>query len=296
MLKKQARGYGMISVQQINDLSAYGIAVIAGERSHGRCVDHSSLGRQSNGILYIYSGEATFAWDGGRAYYSDGDLVFLSKGAKYRMTYTAERTSFVVVNFELRDREGQALSFFEGIVKPQMHQRREEIKRLMDAFCACADLQGLGVLLRRKELLYRALGMILMSGNELDARGGTLGRIAEGVRLLEQTYLENLPISTFAEASRVSVTHFRNLFQRQFSMSPLKYRIRLRIERAYELLSEGDFTVSEAAYASGFENLGYFSRCYRSIVGQSPAETKRHWQGEPSQINAQKQSSKQALE
>lgn len=268
----------MISVQQINDLNALGITVISGERARNRSVDHSSVGRQSNGILYLYSGEATFALDGGSACFSEGDLVFLSKGAKYRMTYTAERTSFVVVNFELCDREGQRLSLLEGIVKPEMRQRREELERLMDAFRACADLQGISALLRKKELLYRALGMIFQSGNELAAHGNVGNRIAEGVRLLEQTYLESLPISTFAKASRVSVTHFRNLFQKQFSVSPVKYRIRLRIERARDLLSEGDFTVAEAAYASGFENLGYFSRCYRHIVGQSPAATKKQRQ------------------
>ena len=79
----------------------------------------------------------------------------------------------------------------------------------------------------------------------------------------------------YAEASHVSVNTFRNLFQKQFGMSPLKYRNYLRIERAKELLCEGSFTVAEVAYASGFENIGYFCRYYRQITGESPSETKK---------------------
>ena len=94
--------------------------------------------------------------------------------------------------------------------------------------------------------------------------------------MLEQTYLENLPIEKYAAVSHVSVNTFRSLFQKQFGTSPLKYRNSLRIERAKELLNEGGFTVAEVAYASGFENIGYFCRYYRRITGESPGETKRN--------------------
>ena len=93
--------------------------------------------------------------------------------------------------------------------------------------------------------------------------------------MLEQTYLENLPIEKYAAESHVSVNTFRSVFQKQFGMSPLKYRNYLRIERAKELLSEGCFTVTEVAYASGFENIGYFCRYYRQLTGEAPGQTKR---------------------
>ena len=267
----------MISMQHLGDIGIFGVTVVSGERAMGRSVDHTAKERQNHGILYIFTGEATFVTDTGETLcFADGDLVLLSKNARYRMTYTAKSTSFVVVNFDLCDRGGEEIKLFDGITRIEMHEKRDEVERLMRSFCSSGALKSMTAMLRKKELLYRALGLIFGSESVLIAHGGFGGRIAEGVRLLEQTYLENLPISTFASASRVSVTHFRNLFQKQFSTSPLKYRIRLRIERARELLSEGDFTVAEAAYACGFENLGYFSRCYRRLIGQTPAQTKKN--------------------
>ena len=43
---------------------------------------------------------------------------------------------------------------------------------------------------------------------------------------------------------------------------------------------EGEFTVAEVAYASGFENIGYFCRYYRHITGETPGETKKRNQNE----------------
>ena len=50
---------------------------------------------------------------------------------------------------------------------------------------------------------------------------------------------------------------------------------RERAERAKELLADGTHTVSEVAYACGFENVGYFCRYYRDTVGEAPGETRK---------------------
>jgi transcriptional regulator GlxA family with amidase domain len=50
----------------------------------------------------------------------------------------------------------------------------------------------------------------------------------------------------------------------------------LRIERARAMLSETGCSVTEAAYACGFENLGYFCKYYKKITGESPGSTKRN--------------------
>ena len=98
--------------------------------------------------------------------------------------------------------------------------------------------------------------------------------IAEGVKLLQQTYLENLPIETFAKQSNVCLSAFRQLFNKQYGTSPLKYRNTLRIKRAQQLLENGDSTVAEVAYASGFENVGYFCRYYKKVTGKTPKQNK----------------------
>jgi transcriptional regulator GlxA family with amidase domain len=47
-----------------------------------------------------------------------------------------------------------------------------------------------------------------------------------------------------------------------------------RIKRACQLLQTTDKTVAEIAYASGFTDPKYFSRCFKQSTGQSPTEYK----------------------
>ena len=97
--------------------------------------------------------------------------------------------------------------------------------------------------------------------------------ILPGALMLQQTYLENFPISKYAEACNISLTSFRSLFTQKYGMSPLQYRNHLRISRAVAMLQEGSCTVAEAAYASGFDNIGYFCRYYKKITGETPKTT-----------------------
>ena len=50
---------------------------------------------------------------------------------------------------------------------------------------------------------------------------------------------------------------------------------RVRLKRAYKLLTTTTKTVSEIAYEVGFENLSYFSRCFTEIYEKSPSEIRK---------------------
>lgn len=126
-----------------------------------------------------------------------------------------------------------------------------------------------------EELAYRLLGTVCSENMTLLA--GHLGdsRILPGVLLLKQSYLENIPVERFARACSISISLFRELFKRQYGVSPVQYRNQLRIGRAQQLLRDGGCTVAEAAYASGFENIGYFCNYYKKVTGCRPGQTAR---------------------
>ena len=263
------------NIRAADDLHIFDISIISGIRACGRTIDLTRCGRNNNGFCFVWDGEATF-FDGQKTIVvSNGELVFLPKHKKYRMKYTAPSTTFVVVNFDLCDKNNNDIALFDDIVLVAKDDVTRRIAKIITNFELCSISKTTETTFRRKELMYRLFGTIYAPRFSLATRSEISEQIAEGVYLLEQTYLENLPITKYAEASHVSVNTFRNAFQKEFGTSPLKYRNRLRIERAKELLSENGFTVAEAAYSSGFENMGYFCRYYRQVTGESPGETKR---------------------
>lgn len=250
------------------------VVINSGIRLQGRTYKKQRNGRTRHGFLYVWSGEATFyLGKGSTVTVTDGQLLYLPKGLKYKMQYTGESTTFVVVNFELFREDAQPFWLFEDITLVAKEDTAHTFAGIMAKLEACSAAQNMAGQFRRNELVYRLLATIY-SDHRLFETEKQYTQISKGVLLLKQTYLENLPIEMFAKACSISESSFRQLFHKQYGMSPLQYRNNLRINRARELLEYDNCTVAEAAYASGFENLGYFCRYYKKLTGQTPKQTK----------------------
>lgn len=87
--------------------------------------------------------------------------------------------------------------------------------------------------------------------------------------ILEFWY-ENRKISYYAKLCNISEAHFRKLFREYIGMSPVDYRNDIRLSNARNKLQSGEFSVSEAAYESGFSNLSFFTRLYKKKYGHTP--------------------------
>ena len=264
----------MLGSAFFEDLQIKNISVLSGVRTRGRTVDFSTAGRRTHGMLYLSRGECTFFLNTGEVVsVREGELAYLPKYKKYHMQYTGEETAFILVNYELYGKEGEELFLFDTIMPTAKDDVTHTIVKIMSGFVSCGASRTVHATIRKKELMYRTLALIYA---ELapTSQGERCPTIENGVRLLEQTYLEDLRMEEYAKACFVSVNTFRSLFLKHFGTSPLKYRNRLRIERARELLLDGTFTVAEVAYASGFKNVGYFCRYYRAMTGETPTETR----------------------
>lgn len=266
----------MVDSQSFENICISDVTVISGVRPANRTIDHRLNGRQNHGFLYIRSGRANFRTESGLSLtVNEGELLFIPKGLRYRMQYTAESTDFVVVNLEMFEKGGRDIALSGDIQVLAREDGTHRIAQIMTSLEICGASPNLSAALRRKELVYRLLGAVCESGSPFASGKAEYPQIAAGAFLLEQSFLENIPVSRLAEASGVSVSSFRSLFVKQYGMSPVQYRNRLRVDRAATLLSEGSCTVAETAYACGFDNIGYFCRYYKKIMGETPRETRQ---------------------
>jgi AraC family transcriptional regulator len=83
---------------------------------------------------------------------------------------------------------------------------------------------------------------------------------------------ENVSLGDLAEAACVSRFHFARLFRVSTGNSPMAFLLRLRVERAKEMLRRGDAKIAEIAAALGFFDQSHFARSFRRVVGVSPRE------------------------
>ena len=257
------------------DIYVGNVKILSGIRPSGRMTDHRGVGRARHGLLYIYSGEARFEEIGKRKVIAkNGDLLYIPKLCKYKMEYSADSTTFVLADFDIKSNAGEDLCLSEEISVLLNDNRGKRVISVMSALETTSPTENPIAIIKQKELLYKLLGIIFEDNAAVAFDSGKFSPILKGALLLQQTYLENIPISEFAKASNISISSVRALFTEKYGMSPIQYRNRMRIKRAESLLEEGSCTVSEAAYASGFDNIGYFCRYYKKITGETPSRIK----------------------
>lgn len=102
---------------------------------------------------------------------------------------------------------------------------------------------------------------------------------SEKLRKIVELMADNLdePFSAvdLAKAAGLSVRQVERLFLRHMNMTPGRYYMRLRLERARELLRQTNLPILDVAIATGFTSHSYFAQSYRLQFGRPPSEERR---------------------
>jgi AraC-like DNA-binding protein len=97
-------------------------------------------------------------------------------------------------------------------------------------------------------------------------------RVAKAIRQLRSEYRVPLRVPDLAKAAGMSVSSFHEHFKAVTGTTPLQYQKDLRLIEAHALLTVLSHTVSEAAYAVGYESPNHFSRDYSKKFGVPPSK------------------------
>jgi AraC family transcriptional regulator of adaptative response / methylphosphotriester-DNA alkyltransferase methyltransferase len=73
----------------------------------------------------------------------------------------------------------------------------------------------------------------------------------------------------------VSINHLIKLFKQHTNFTPTQYITKIRVDKAEELLKQGDISILEIAYATGFKSLSNFYKCFKNQTGYTPSEYKK---------------------
>jgi AraC-like DNA-binding protein len=96
----------------------------------------------------------------------------------------------------------------------------------------------------------------------------------EAIRLrdLVQAYaFENTSLKKIYEETHLSPAYAKTLFRKAFGVTPVEYRIQLRLRRSRELLTSSQLNVSQTAFAVGFNDPLYFSKLFHQTYGMPPS-------------------------
>jgi AraC family transcriptional regulator len=81
---------------------------------------------------------------------------------------------------------------------------------------------------------------------------------------------EDLSLLQLAQVAGISASHLKTLFKRSMAMPVHAYVVRQRVNRAVELLRQGDLPASRVALEVGFSHQSHMLRCMRRVLGVVP--------------------------
>lgn len=117
-----------------------------------------------------------------------------------------------------------------------------------------------------------------------------LEHVAVAKDYIEEHLHEPISLADLALQGGLSLYYFARRFKDVTGASPKQYILMKRLERAHLLLSQGDVSVSEVAYQTGFTDQSHLVRYFKKYWGLTPNALRHTVQQEttrqPLEINA----------
>ena len=225
--------------------------------------------RPFHGFAYHLQGEKTYHFEGKTDIDIEPDtIIYLPKGSSYNETGAKRTKSCYAINFETVEKLN---------CDPFLYRPKDPAKILglfREAEVAWRKKNS-GYIEKCSACLSEIISIMKSDFNTNYSSSKQRELIAPALEYIMENYTsEKINIKELAEMCSISSVYLRKLFMNSVGKNPLAYINTLRLERGYELLKNGDYTVSAAARDCGFTDVGYFTREFKKHFGFAPGNLK----------------------
>ena len=209
------------------------------------------LGKEKYSVIVPSSGSMSFYFikQNETVFLYPGDILYIPKKCPYVAKYLKKGTVMNLFNFDIDT--GIIPEKFNMPVK----KTQPELARTIDYE---AEMYSYITLFLASKI-YGILSMLDTSASEPDKK---YKKITPAHEALRDRHYENKKLSYYADLCGMSESNFRKLFREYTGKSPIEYRNAIRISHVKRMLESGEYTVSEAAYTVGFNNMSFFYEIY----------------------------------
>lgn len=90
-------------------------------------------------------------------------------------------------------------------------------------------------------------------------------------------YMENISFSKFAASHYISISYLSKIFKKHYGISPEKMLIKLRMDKAKELLKDPSLTTKLISDTLGYNDSYHFSKLFKKYFGVTPFEYRKNY-------------------
>jgi PAS domain S-box-containing protein len=118
----------------------------------------------------------------------------------------------------------------------------------------------------------RELILSCVRGEKDRSQGGIQGKIQQAQYFIERNYDKKLTLKDIADEVCLSPKYLSRVFKKNTGMSFLDYKLKLRIQKAKEMLTQSGENIEEISYKLGYQNPESFGKVFRQYVNLTPRE------------------------
>ena len=226
-------------------------------------VTRHSDGRSFDALSFRFRGDTDLVTEKGTKHVSDNYLCFVPKNLAYDRI--AKVDDLIAINFRVENYSSDDIECF-------LPGNPKKIARLFKDFLECRNKKEPGYHHRSIAYFHQILAECCKQNVQTEPKES---KIQDSVTYINANYTKSdLQIKEIASKSFMSEVYFRKIFKDEYGISPQKYIIKLRLQKAAELIETGDYSLKEIAVMTGYNDYKYFSSEFKQFFGTPPSEYK----------------------
>lgn len=199
-------------------------------------------------------------------------------------TYGADESDpWSIYWFHLKGDQVEALIESVGLEAGPLELSLADAEKIHDLFHQCYDLLSAKAYSAAHQIhvshtmryLLSFIGLIPRRKQEVK----TLAYMEQAILYMQERLEMQLMIDDLVAHTRISKQHLNHLFKQTTGFAPIDYYLRLKMQRACQLLDLTDKSVKEISLSIGLGDPYYFSRLFKKIIGTSPTEYRSKLKG-----------------
>lgn len=207
---------------------------------------------------------------------SAGTLLYLPSDVEYDSRWdNNSEGAYIAFNYLLYDLSGNALHLSDRIMVAAVDKNGEFHRLLSDSADTYVRHEKYADLALQSQFYKLLYNMFRQQERKSIRADKNLAEIYKAIIYLNDNYMSDVTTEQLAKMCNISDTTFRRIFKKHMSVSPMKYKQTLRMNRAKDMLESGVYTVSEVSELMKCTDPSHFNRLYYSAFGINPSVSKK---------------------
>lgn len=241
-------------------------------------------------LVYMKTGSTVFEIAGQPVEMGPNDIIIIKPGQPHKFIVKSKTVSgFLVLNFKFENKKTHGfsevpvedfLNFVSGkesgpYISLKVSQKNEIIN-VMNRILKEREGSEIGseflsqlLVMELFVLISRALKMQWESS--IKNKSPKLKELIEiSVKYIYNNFERDISLSDIARYVFLSPSYYTRAFKEEMKTSPINFLLKVRIDRARELLADSDLKIGDIALSVGFSNQQRFNEIFKKYTGCTP--------------------------